>query len=125
VPLLEATRDANTMLARLIGLGEERANAVTLSGMQLASSLLRGGTRSKPSLKMSDPLAGLRHLRGGIREQTGKQFHASKWIAYLVSQDGSDFCQSARTARTLALRRQTLLLSDIANDPDGVCIAFH
>src|ERR1700692_3717225 len=78
VPLLEAPRDANTMLARLIGLGQESANAVTLSGMQLASSLLRGGTRSKPSLKMSDPLAGLRHLRGGIREQTGKQFHASK-----------------------------------------------
>jgi len=50
VPLLEATRDANTMLARLIGLGEERANAVTLSGMQLASSLLRGGKRSKPRL---------------------------------------------------------------------------
>jgi hypothetical protein len=40
VPLLEAARDANKMLERLIGLGEERGNAVTLSGMQLASSLL-------------------------------------------------------------------------------------
>ena len=37
VPLLEAARDANKMLAGLTGLGEERANAVTLSGMQLAS----------------------------------------------------------------------------------------
>lgn len=72
VPLLEAARDANTMLTRLIGLGEERGNAVTLSGMQVASSLLRGGKGSKPSLQMSDPLASLRHLRCGIREQAGK-----------------------------------------------------
>ena len=43
VPLLDAARDANKMLVRLTGLGEERGNAVTLSGMQLASSLLRGG----------------------------------------------------------------------------------
>jgi hypothetical protein len=43
VPLLDAARDANKMLVRLIGLGEERGNAVTLSGMQLTSSLLRGG----------------------------------------------------------------------------------
>ena len=46
VPLLEAARDANKMLARLTGLGEERANAVTLSGMQLASSLLRDNSFS-------------------------------------------------------------------------------
>jgi hypothetical protein len=43
VPLLDAARYANKMLVRLTGLGEERGNAVTLSGMQLASSLLRGG----------------------------------------------------------------------------------
>jgi len=72
VPLLEAARDANKMLVRLVGLGEERGNAVTLSGTQLASSLLRGGQRSKPGLQMSDPLASLRHLRRGIREQSGK-----------------------------------------------------
>jgi hypothetical protein len=72
VPLLEAARDANKMLTRLTGLGEERANAVTLSGMQLASSLLRGRKRSKTSLQMSDPLAGLRHLRCGIRQQPSK-----------------------------------------------------
>ena len=52
VPLLEVARDSNKMLARLTGLGEERANAVTLSGMQLASSLLRRGQRSKSSLQM-------------------------------------------------------------------------
>lgn len=46
VPLLEAARDANKMLTRLTGLGEERANAVTLSGMQLASSLLRDNSFS-------------------------------------------------------------------------------
>ena len=50
VPLLEAARDANKMLERFIGLGEERGNAVTLSRMQLASSLLRGGQRPKPGL---------------------------------------------------------------------------
>jgi hypothetical protein len=98
VPLLEAPRNANTMLARLIGLGGGARKRSDTERNATGLSLLRGGKRSKPSLKMSDPLAGLRHLRGGIREQTGKQFHASKWIAYLVSQDGSDFCQSARSA---------------------------
>jgi hypothetical protein len=39
VPILEAACDANKLLARLIGLGEERGNSVTLSGMQLAFSL--------------------------------------------------------------------------------------
>ena len=72
VPLLEAARDANKMLTRLTGLGEERGNAVTLSGTQLASSLLRGGECSKPGLQMSDPLASLRHLRCGIRQKSGK-----------------------------------------------------
>ena len=67
VPLLEAAREANTMLARLSGLGEERGNAVTLSGMQLASSLLRGGKGAKPSLQVSDPLASFRHLRRSVR----------------------------------------------------------
>jgi hypothetical protein len=103
VPLLEAARDANKMLTRLTGLSEERANAVTLSGMQLASSLLRGGQRSKPGLQMSDPLARLRHLRGGIRKQPGKKFHASKWIADLVRQDRGNFRQSAGATRALAL----------------------
>src|ERR1700682_5209844 len=72
---------------------------------------------------MRDPLAGLRHLRGGIREKAGKQFHASERIADLVSQDGGDFRQSAGTTRALALRRQPFLLSDIANDPDRVTLA--
>ena len=72
VPLLEVARDSNKMLARLTGLGEERANAVTLSGMQLASSLLRRGQRSKSNLQMSDPLASLRHLCCGIGEQARK-----------------------------------------------------
>jgi hypothetical protein len=91
------------MLTRLTGLGEERANAVTLSGMQLASSLLRGRQRSKPGLQMRYPPARLRHLRGSIREQPGKQFHASKWIAYLVRQNSGDFRQSAGATRALAL----------------------
>ena len=69
---VEAARDSNKMLARLTGLGEERANAVTLSGMQLASSLLRRGQRSKSSLQMSDPRASLRHLCCGIGEQARK-----------------------------------------------------
>jgi len=41
VPLLDAAREAHTMLERLSGHGEPRADAVRLSGMQLASSLLR------------------------------------------------------------------------------------
>jgi hypothetical protein len=53
VPLLEAARDANKMLARLIGLGEERGNAVTLSGTQLASSLLRDNSFSLVSIGLS------------------------------------------------------------------------
>jgi hypothetical protein len=41
VPLLDSTRDAFAMIERLSGQGENRANAVMLSGMHLASSLLR------------------------------------------------------------------------------------
>jgi hypothetical protein len=41
VPLLDAAREAFGMLERLSGQGENRANAVMLSGMHLASSLLR------------------------------------------------------------------------------------
>lgn len=40
VPLLEAAREAFTVLERLASHGEERAAAVKLAGMQLASSLL-------------------------------------------------------------------------------------
>ena len=50
VPLLEAARDANKMLVRLVGPGEERGNAVTLSGTQLASSLLRDNSLSLVSI---------------------------------------------------------------------------
>jgi len=53
VPLLEAARDANKMLVRLVGLGEERGNAVTLSGTQLASSLLRDNSFSLVSIGLS------------------------------------------------------------------------
>ena len=53
VPLLEAARDANKMLVRLTGLGEERGNAVTLSGTQLASSFLRDNSFSLVSLGLS------------------------------------------------------------------------
>ena len=41
VPLLDAARVAYGMIERLSGQGENRANAVLLSGMQLASTLLR------------------------------------------------------------------------------------
>jgi hypothetical protein len=41
VRLLDATRDAHKMMERLSSHGENRASAVMLSGMQLASSLLR------------------------------------------------------------------------------------
>lgn len=40
-PLLHAAREAFRMTQRLHGLGEARPSAVTLSGMQLASALLR------------------------------------------------------------------------------------
>jgi hypothetical protein len=40
VPLLEAAREAFAVLERLASHGEERATAVKLAGMQLASSLL-------------------------------------------------------------------------------------
>jgi hypothetical protein len=53
VPLLEAARDASKMQERLIGLGEERENAVMLSGMQLASSLLRDNSFSLVSIGLS------------------------------------------------------------------------
>ena len=46
VPLLDATREAHKMLERLSEHGENRANAVTLSGMQLASSLLKDNSFS-------------------------------------------------------------------------------
>ena len=52
-PLLEAARDANKMLARLVGLGEARGNAVTPSGMQLAPSLLRDNSFSLVSIGLS------------------------------------------------------------------------
>jgi hypothetical protein len=41
VPLLDATREAFGLIERLSSGGEERANAVSLCGMHLASSLLR------------------------------------------------------------------------------------
>jgi hypothetical protein len=41
VPLLDAARDVCGMIERLSGHGENRPNAVMLSGMHLASSLLR------------------------------------------------------------------------------------
>jgi hypothetical protein len=40
-PLLDAARESFAMIERLSGQGENRPNAVMLSGMQLASSLLR------------------------------------------------------------------------------------
>lgn len=46
VPLLDATRDAYGMIERLVGRGENRASAVLLSGMHLASSLLRDSSFS-------------------------------------------------------------------------------
>lgn len=46
VPLLDATRDAYGMIERLVGHGENRASAVLLSGMSLASSLLRDSSFS-------------------------------------------------------------------------------
>jgi hypothetical protein len=46
VPLLDATREAYAMVERLSSHGENRANAVMLSGMHLASSLLRDSSFS-------------------------------------------------------------------------------
>lgn len=46
LPLLVATREAYGIVERLSGLGEDRANAALLSGMQLASSLLKSSTFS-------------------------------------------------------------------------------
>lgn len=46
MPLLRAAREAFQMTQRLHGLGEARPSAVTLSGMQLASALLRDSSFS-------------------------------------------------------------------------------
>jgi hypothetical protein len=46
VPLLDATREAYDMVERLSSHGENRANAVMLSGMHLASALLRDSSFS-------------------------------------------------------------------------------
>jgi hypothetical protein len=46
IPLLDATREAYSMVERLSIHGENRANAVMLSGMHLASSLLRDSSFS-------------------------------------------------------------------------------
>jgi hypothetical protein len=46
VPLLDAARSAFAMIERLSGHGEDRTNAVQLSGMQLASALLRDSSFS-------------------------------------------------------------------------------
>src|SRR5271168_4692321 len=46
VPLLDAARDVMAMVERLSGHGENRSNAVMLSGMHLASSLLRDSSFS-------------------------------------------------------------------------------
>jgi len=67
VPLLEAAREAYRVVERLAGHGEDRGNAVTLSGMQLASSLLSGRQSPQPALQVIDPLAGFRHVHCGIR----------------------------------------------------------
>jgi hypothetical protein len=69
VPLLEATREACKVLERLCGHGEARANAVTLSGMQLASSLLRDSSFSLVAVALThentytiDVAAGTLHM---------------------------------------------------------------
>jgi hypothetical protein len=64
VPLLEAARDAIKMLARACWLGEERGNAVTLGGMQLASSLLRDKMGSVEKRQASWHLKLKKTLRG-------------------------------------------------------------
>lgn len=46
VPLLDAAREAYNMIDRLVSRGEKRDSAVMLSGMQLASSLLRDSSFS-------------------------------------------------------------------------------
>lgn len=46
IPLLRAAREAFQMTQRLHSLGEARSSAVTLSGMQLASALLRDSSFS-------------------------------------------------------------------------------
>jgi hypothetical protein len=46
IPLLDAAREAFNTIERLCGHGEKRDNAVLLSGMQLASSLLRDSSFS-------------------------------------------------------------------------------
>ncbi|MBS1841946.1 MAG: hypothetical protein JSS69_06820 [Acidobacteria bacterium] len=46
VPLLDAGREAFAMIERLVSHGEKRENAVKLSGMQLASSLLQDSSFS-------------------------------------------------------------------------------
>jgi hypothetical protein len=83
-------------LTAMVGLAGALCGMTTVrcsqtASVKLASLMLGGGQRSEPGLQMSDPLAGLRHLRCGIRQQSGKKLHASQWIADLVGQNSGDF----------------------------------
>jgi hypothetical protein len=95
VPLLGDAREAYAMCERLAGHGENRATAVKLSGMQLASSLLSGREGAKSGLQVIDPLASFGHVHGGVGEQSGEKLHAAEGIANFMSQHRGDFRQGA------------------------------
>ena len=50
--------------------------------------------RPQPRLQMRDPLPRLGHLRGGVGQQTGEQFHAAKGISNLMRQYRRDLRES-------------------------------
>jgi hypothetical protein len=80
VPLLEASREACRMMERLTGHGEDRATAIRLSAMHLASTLLRD--------------SGFSLVARGMAQETG----------YAVDLDGGTFAVRTRLYAVVSRR---------------------
>jgi hypothetical protein len=83
-PLLDATREAFTMIDRLTAQGEKRENAVTLGGMHLASSLLKDSS-------FSLVVKGLSHENMYTVDLTGGVIHVHTRLYAAVGRRASFF----------------------------------
>jgi hypothetical protein len=73
-PLLDATREALGIIERLSGQGESRPNAVMLSGMQLATTLLRDPSLSLGARGLSPEHSYTVHLEAGTMHMSTRLY---------------------------------------------------
>ena len=88
--------------------------------MKLKYVVDRCRKQSQPRLKMRHPLACFRELRCGVCEQASEQLHARQRIANFVRKDRGDFGECMGATCRLSFFGKPLLITYIANDPDGL-----